>query len=155
MAGLGNRGAGSNGLGGTVAAGGSVDGSSAAGVLGSRGGGLSSGDGSGGRGLLLTVTGRDAELGAVLVLAGYIVDDLDAVAVGAAGGLEVRGRGPGQASAVGDALGEGRSELDDVGGWSLEEEHGDRVRGGWLPGDSELLARGDDLLGAWLVCLIV
>lgn len=97
----------------------------------------------------------DAELGRVLVLAGHVVDELDAIAVGAGGGLKIGRGSPGQATAVGNALSKRRAELDHVGRGALEEEDRDSVGGGWLPGDGEGLAGGDDLgvrLAAVFVC---
>lgn len=88
----------------------------------------------------------DTELGGVLVLASNVVDQLDAIAVGAGGGLKIGGGSPGEATAVGDSLSEGRTELDDVGSGTLEEEDGDGVGGSWLPGDGEGLAGGNDLV---------
>jgi len=110
---------------------------------GNNGGGRA---GSGARGGTAVGLG-DAKLGRVLVLASDIVDDLETVAVGASGGLEVRGRRPGQASTVGDTLGERRTKLDYVGGRSLEEQDRDGVGRGWLPGDGEGLAGRDNLSG--------
>ena len=72
---------------------------------------------------------------------------MDTVSVGAVGSLEGGGRGPAEGTAVGDTLSDGRTELDDVGGGALEEENGDGVGGSWLPGDGELLAGGDNLVG--------
>lgn len=87
----------------------------------------------------------DAELGRVLVEAGHIVDDLNAVAGRARGGVEGGSRGPDKGAAVGNALSERRTELDDVGGRALEEQHRDGVGGGRLPCDGEGLAGRDDL----------
>lgn len=121
-----------------------VSGSGGAGLVGSGGASLVDGR----RGCDNAVGGGalgNAELGAVLVLAGDVVDDLDAVAGSVGGGLEVSGRGPDELAAVGDSLGEGRTELDDVGGGALEEQHGDGVVGGWGPGDGEWLASRHNL----------
>lgn len=110
------------------------------------------------RRLGVALAGGDTELGAVLVLASDVVDDLETVAVGAVGDGQVGGGSPGEAAAVLDALGESRSVLDDVAGGALEEEQGDGVVGGGGPGDGERLALGDDLakrvslgclLGVW------
>lgn len=87
----------------------------------------------------------DAELGRVLVETGHVVDDLDAVAGVAGGSLEGGSGSPGKRAAVGDALGERRAILDDVGGRALEEQDGDGVGGGGLPGDGEGLAGRDNL----------
>lgn len=101
----------------------------------------------------------DTELGGVLVLAGHIINDLNTVAVGASGGLEVGRRSPGEATAVGDTLGERRTELDNVGGRALQEKDGDGVGSGWLPSDGERLAGWDNLfmvsavLGLFRSCL--
>jgi hypothetical protein len=87
----------------------------------------------------------DAELGAVLVLAGDVVDELESVAGVAGGGLE-RGRGgPDEGAAVGDADDDGGTLLDDVGRGALEEEERHAVGGRWLPRDGEGLAGGDNL----------
>jgi hypothetical protein len=102
------------------------------------------------------VASRDTKLGAVLVLAGYIVDDLDAVAErSAVGGREVHSGGPDEATAVGDALSERGTELDNVGRRALEQENGDGVGGGWLPCDGEGLASGDNLVGLLARCSYV
>ena len=85
----------------------------------------------------------DAELGRVLVLAGHVVDELEAVVGGV--GLEARGRSPGECAAVGDASHDG-GDGDHVGGRAAEENKRDAVGGGWLPGDLEWLAGGDDLV---------
>lgn len=89
----------------------------------------------------------DTELGRVLVEASHVVDDLNAVAVGASRGIQRGSRGPCKGAAVGDTLSERRTELDDVGGRALEEQHRDGVGGGWLPCDGEGLASRDDLGG--------
>lgn len=151
---------------GGVALGGVCGGAVAGGRSGVDGVGRLANNGAGHTGVAATVCGRaggrsagvrnagagdtavlgDTELGGVLVLAGHIVDELDAVAGGAGGGLEVGGRSPGQATAVGDTLSDGRTELDNVGGRALEEQHRDGVGGAWLPGDGEWLAGGDNLV---------
>lgn len=102
-------------------------------------------DGAGGSDDAAAVLG-DAELGGVLVLASYIIDDLDAVAVGALSGLKGGGRSPGKATTVGNALSERGTELDDVGGGTLEEKDRDSVGGSWLPGDGKGLAGRDNLV---------
>jgi hypothetical protein len=130
---------------------GSRGGGTVSGAVAGLGGGAGDSDAAGldhgGRDNDLAVAGGDAELGGVLVLAGDIVDDLDAVSVGAVGGLEGGGRSPGEGTAVGDTLSDGRTELDNVGGGALEEEDRDGVGGSWLPSDGELLAGGDNLVG--------
>jgi hypothetical protein len=113
-----------------------------------RGGrGAAGGGGSRGRGLdLAALAGRDTELGAVLVLASLVVDDLETVAGVTLGDGQVGSGSPGEATAVDDALSERGTELDDVARGALEEENGDRVEGGRSPGDLEGLALGDDLV---------
>lgn len=116
---------------------------------GSRAGGRSRGAAgsrsSGGRLDVAALAGGEAELGAVLVLAGHVVDDLETVAGVALGDGQVGGGSPGEATAVDDALGESGTELDNVGRRALEEEDGDGVGGGGGPGDGEGLTLGDDL----------
>jgi len=87
----------------------------------------------------------DAELVGVLVLAGDVVDQLDAVAAGAWGSIERGRRGPDKGAAVGDADDNGRAEGHVVLGRALAEDDGQGVGGGRGPGDGEGLARGDDL----------
>lgn len=109
------------------------------------GGSGGSGLGGSGLGLLRLLAGAgDAELGGVLELAGHVVDDLDAVAVGAGGGLESRIGSPGELAGVGDGLNNGVLGHD-VDGGALEEDEGDLVGGGGGPGDLEGLASGDNL----------
>lgn len=88
----------------------------------------------------------DAELVGVLVLAGDVVDQLDAVAAGAWGSIERGRRGPDKGAAVGDADDNGRAEGHVVLGRALAEDDGQGVGGGRGPGDGEGLARGDDLM---------
>lgn len=119
------------------------------------GGGRSSGWGSrGGAGDGSNRAGRDdndavllgdTELSGVLVLAVDVVDQLESVAGGGGGSLERGGRGPDEGTGVVDALSKSL-DGDNVGGRSLEEEKGDRVGGGWLPGDGEGLASRDNLV---------
>jgi hypothetical protein len=66
----------------------------------------------------------DAELGGVLVLAGLVVDELDAVALGTLRGLEGALGVPGVAAAVLDLLGDG-VDGNEVLGRALEEDEGD------------------------------
>lgn len=87
----------------------------------------------------------DTELSRVLVLASNIVDQLDAIAGGASGGLKVGSGSPGEAAAVGNTLSKSRAELNNVGGGALEEKDGNGVGGSWLPGDGEGLASRDNL----------
>jgi hypothetical protein len=87
----------------------------------------------------------DAELVGVLVLAGDVVDQLDAVAAGAWGSIERGRRGPDKGAAVGDADDNGRAEGHVVLGRALAEDDGQGVGSGRGPGDGEGLARGDDL----------
>lgn len=82
-----------------------------------------------------------------MVLAVHVVDDLDAVAGGGGeAGAELSGRSPDEAAAVGDSLGDGLADGDDVVGGALEEKDGDGVGGvGRRPGDGEGLASLDGL----------
>ena len=91
----------------------------------------------------LLVVVRDAELGGVLVLAGLVVDELDAVALGALRGLKSGLGVPGVATAVLDLLGDG-VDGDEVLGGALEEDERDGALSGRLPGDGEGLADRDD-----------
>lgn len=95
-----------------------------------------------GSSLRLVVVG-DAELGGVLVLASLVVDELDAVALGALRGLEGGLGVPGVGAAVLDLLGDG-VDRDEVLGRALEEDEGDGALSGRLPGDGEGLADGDN-----------
>jgi len=95
-----------------------------------------------GSSLLLVVVG-DAELGGVLVLASLVVDELDAVALGALRGLEGGLGVPGVGTAVLDLLSDG-VDRDEVLGGALEEDEGDGALSGRLPGDGEGLADGDN-----------
>lgn len=84
----------------------------------------------------------DTELSGVLVLAGNVVDELKSVV----GGVSLEGgrRGPGEGTRVVDALSKSL-DGDNVGRGATEQEERDRVGGGWLPGDGEGLASGDNL----------
>lgn len=117
--------------------------SGGAGLSGLGGGGRSRSGGRLGGGV--AGTSLDTKLGAVLVLASHIVDDLDAVAGRTIGEGQVRGGSPRKAAAVGNALGKSRAKLDNVGRRALEEKDRDGVGRGGLPGDGELLTRGDNL----------
>jgi hypothetical protein len=109
-----------------------------------RGSGVGGGSsGVGRRSSSLLVVVGDAELGGVLVLASLVVDELDAVALGALRGLEGALGVPGVAAAVLDLLGDG-VDGNEVLGRALEEDQGDGARGGRLPGDGEALADRDD-----------
>lgn len=103
---------------------------------------VGSGSGAGGSDARALGALGNAELGGVLVLAGDVVDKLEAV-VGDVG-LEAGGRSPGVLAAVGDT-GHNGGDGDNVGGRSTEENKRDAVRCGWLPGDLEWLASRDDL----------
>jgi hypothetical protein len=59
--------------------------------------------------------------------------------------LEARRWGPLEGTAVGDASDNGGERLD-VLGRATEEDKRDAVGRGWLPGDGELLASGNDLM---------
>lgn len=81
-----------------------------------------------------------------MVLAGHVIDELDAIASSLAEArAEIRRWGPGVAAAVGNTLGDGSADLDNIGGRALEKEKRDLVGGGWLPGDGEGSARSHGL----------
>ena len=77
-----------------------------------------------------------------MVLAGYVVDDLETVVRHIS--LELGRGSPGVGSGVGDALDDG-VERNDVGGRTTEEDQGDGVGRGRVPGDLESLASRNDL----------
>jgi hypothetical protein len=76
-------------------------------------------------------------------LAGDIVNELEAVVRGVC--LERRSRGPDEGAAVGDTDDDG-AEGNDVGRGAAEQDEGHAVGRGWLPGDGEGLAGGDNLV---------
>lgn len=87
---------------------------------------------------------RDAELGGVLVLAGLLDDEEDAVAGRV--GLEVgRGSPHEVALSVGEGLDDGRNG-DVVAARATEELQGDRALGGGVPGDGVGLSGRHDLV---------
>lgn len=113
---------------------------------GGRRGGGGGGGAVGGAGVAVVVGVRDAELGGVLVLPGRVVDQLDAVAGGAAG-REVGGRRPGVGAAVGNVL-DDRVLRDGIGGGTLEENEGHGAGGGGGPGHGVGLADRHDAVEA-------
>lgn len=86
----------------------------------------------------------DAEVGAVLVLAGALDDNHEAVAIVTG---EIRARSPGVVAGVGDVLRK-RCNWFAVLGAAVEEHDGDVARGGCLPGDGVGLADRDALVEA-------
>jgi len=109
-----------------------------------RGRGVRRGNGGVGRrtGLAVVLVG-DAELGSVLVLAGLVVDELDAVALGTLRGLKGALGLPGVAAAVLDLLGDG-VDGDEVLSRALEEDERDGALSGRVPSDGEALVDGND-----------
>lgn len=101
------------------------------------------GNGAGGSDAVALGALGDTELVGVLELAGDVVNELETV-VGHVS-LEAGRGSPLVGSAVGDAGDDGGEGLD-VLGRATEEDKRDRVGGGWLPGDGELLACRDDLV---------
>lgn len=97
----------------------------------------------------LVVGVGDAELGGVLVLAGGVVDQLDAVALSALGWSEVLGRSPDVGTIVLGLL-DDRVLWDGVGAGALEKDESDGALGGRVPGDGEALADWDDRVETWL-----
>lgn len=115
------------------------------------GGGGVVGGGGAGLGLLVVRVG-DAELGGVLVLAGCVVDQLNAVSEswgGCVGGSELVRWSPDVSARVLDVLDDGVLR-NGVGGWALEEDKSDGAIGCWVPGNSEALSDWDDRVEAWL-----
>ena len=109
-----------------------------------------------GSGLFSLAVVLDAELSRVLVLAGSLDDDLDAVVGDVV--FEVGVGHPDVGAGVVDGVDDG-ADGDDVGAWATEEEDGDLSFGGGIPGDLELLADGhllvelgseDGVTGWWL-----
>ena len=84
----------------------------------------------------------DTELGGVLVLAGNVIDQLESVA--GAVSLEGGGRSPLEGTRVVDTLSKSL-DGDNVDGGATEQDEGDRVGGGRLPGDGEGLASRNNL----------
>ena len=112
----------------------------------SLGGGAAGGGGfpPGGRrrvAVLVIIGVGDAELRAVLVLAGRIVDQLDSVA--GLAGCEVRGGNPDEGAVVGNLLGD-RVLGNGIGAGALKQEERDGALGRGSPGDGEVLANGND-----------
>lgn len=153
-------------VGGGVLGGRGSHGGSVVGACGDGGGGVAAGGCGAGALVALNV---DAELGGVwgeelalcrrdggspeqgrrtLVLAGHIVNELDAIAgSGREAGAKLAGNGPLEAAGVGDSLSDGLADGDHVGGGSLEEEQRDGVGRRGVPGDGEGLASLDSLEG--------
>lgn len=89
----------------------------------------------------------DAELGGVLVGAGVVADELDAVVRYI--GRQILRRHPNVMTAVGDLLDDGIEGLD-VGGWATEKEERYGVLGGGIPRDGVRDANRNDLIQARL-----
>lgn len=124
-------------------------GSGRAGAGAVRWGGSSAGLLGGGGGGALVVGVGDAELGGVLVLASGVVDQLDTIALSIVGGLKVAGDVPDVGTAVWNLLGDSVLR-NSIAARALKENEVDGALGGWLPGNGEVLAGGDDRVEAWL-----
>lgn len=121
------------------------------GFLGGRGSLRGRDDGGGGSGGGIRVGALagvgDTELSRVLVLAGALDNEHQAVVGDVV--LEVSAGGPGEAAVVGNLLGDGLDGLD-VGAGAAEEDQRDGARGGGSPLNVEGLADGDLLVQAGL-----